>query len=50
MRITEDPVTHAICIVGARSVHVESEVELLDCLGRGALCRSTGKSLWHHLS
>lgn len=47
IRITEDPMTHSICIVGAKAVIVESETELLECLGTGGLCRMTGEFLGH---
>lgn len=44
IRITEDPVSKAICVVGVKRVTVTNQQELIDCLKRGAFLRMTASN------
>uniref|UniRef100_A0A0K6SAM5 Kinesin motor domain-containing protein n=1 Tax=Chromera velia CCMP2878 TaxID=1169474 RepID=A0A0K6SAM5_9ALVE len=44
IRVTEDPETRQIIVVGARSVQVDSAAELLGCLNEGSAVRTTGST------
>ncbi|CEM33404.1 unnamed protein product [Vitrella brassicaformis CCMP3155] len=50
IRISEDPQTHQIMVVGATTLPAERAEDLLACLDRGCVCRSTGATQMNAVS
>eukprot|EP00923_Selenidium_pygospionis_P019438 GHVN01034038.1.p1 GENE.GHVN01034038.1~~GHVN01034038.1.p1 ORF type:complete len:2126 (+),score=489.80 GHVN01034038.1:3064-9441(+) len=45
LKISEDPVTHQIAVIGSKNVILDTEAEMMDCLHRGGVCRMTAPNI-----